>query len=206
MPHKLPTWRICVVSLSLFAANANADLPRARELYFAALAGTNSALAEASQLLTTLAKQDSSNATVTAYLGSVRLLEAAHTWAIFRKGELVKIGLALLDQAVTAAPDNEEIRFIRAASTYHLPGFFKRRPQSESDFAWLAGRVREAVSTGRLDAQLGAAALFHDGIIKIDRGDKPTGLTQLRAAVEIAPDSPAGRDATKKLATLTRGS
>ena len=39
-----------------------------------------------------------------------------------------------MDRAVDRAPGDLEARFIRAASTWHLPFFYKRREQAASDF------------------------------------------------------------------------
>jgi len=87
---------------------------------------------------------------VDAYSGSLELLEAAHTWAIWDKRRLANEGLAKMDQAVNRAPDDLEARFIRAASAWHLPFFFRRREQAASDFTFIAPRAEGAVAKGTL--------------------------------------------------------
>ncbi len=60
-----------------------------------------------------------------------------------------------MDQAVNRAPDDLEARFIRAASTWHLPFFFKRRDQAASDFAYIAPRAEAAVAKREATARAG---------------------------------------------------
>ena len=132
------------------------------------------------------------------YLGSLTLLRAARTFAVWNKASLADEGLAMMDKAVMTNPDNPEVVFIRGVSTYHLPFFFGRSKQSAADFAWLAPRATKAVQDGTLDTMLAAAALYHHGLCVMD-SDKRAALAAWREAAELGPQTPAGRDAIKQL-------
>ena len=102
----------------------------------------------------------------------------------------------MLDGAVAAAPDNLEIRFLRGASLYHLPGLFGKRPQAEADFRW----VTEHVHNGSLPADLAAAAFYFDGLTYARQRNQPAARQAWQTAIELAPDSKAGKDSAAKLA------
>jgi 15-cis-phytoene synthase len=68
-----------------------------------------------------------------AYEGGFAMLEAKHgiwPWARLRS---VRAGLARLDVAVTAAPDNLEVRYLRLVNTLYLPGVFGRGDSARED-------------------------------------------------------------------------
>jgi hypothetical protein len=186
---------VCVAAAAGFAS----DLQNAKSRYFAAVDGDEKALSEARQIFEQLRSTHPKDAVILAYAGSVQLLQASHTLAPWRKGKLAKEGLGQLDEAVRAAPDNLEVRFVRAASTYHLPGFFKREKQSEDDFAWLSSRVAAAVASRSLDARIGAAALYHHGLFKEKAGDQAAARSAWQEAVRTGPETRAGGDARKRL-------
>jgi hypothetical protein len=137
-----------------------------------------------------------------AYQGSLELLDAAHSWAIWNLHKQAVDGLSLLDQAVAQAPEEPEARFIRAATSWHLPSFYHRRAQCEADFAMLAARAEADVRAGRLLPELGAATFNYWGQILIGRDDTAGAKSAFAAAVRIARQSPAGLDAQRRLARL----
>jgi len=167
--------------------------------YYDAIAGKPGALDESRDSLIRLHSNNPTDPLIMAYLGSARLLEAARAMAPWRKGKLAKEGLRMLDEAVEKSPEQLEIRFLRAVSTSHLPDFFKRWKQSQSDLAWLAPRVPAAVAGGRLDARLGAAALYHHGLALARSNDLSRANAAWREAIRLGPDTRAGADARKKL-------
>lgn len=171
----------------------------ARELYFKGVDGNKEATRESTKLFEQLVSRDPGDSLLLAYLGSNSLLESSRTIAIWRKNRLAKDGILKLDEAVSAAPENLEVRFIRAMSTFHLPSFFKREQQCEEDFALLAARVPEAVASQIMERRLGAAALYYHGLIRERKGDRRAAAEAWRMAASIAPRSPAGSDAARKL-------
>ena len=169
---------------------------RAKELYYKAITGDDKALHASSELLGDLATSAPTNPELMAYRGSIFLLQAGRTWAVWRKWELSKQGIEMLDGAVERAPENLEVRFVRAATTRHLPAFFQRSGQSREDLRFLAERAPEAAKRGQLDPRIAAAALLFYA------DDVATGeeqRTTLRTATQLAPDSPAGKAAAKQL-------
>jgi hypothetical protein len=88
---------------------------------------------------------------------------------------------------VAQAPDEPEARFIRAATSWHLPGFYHRRAQCEADFALLAARAEADVRAGKLLPELGAATFNYWGQILLGRNDAAGANTAFATAVRIAP-------------------
>ncbi len=142
------------------------------------------------------------DAVAKAYHGSLQLLDAAHNWAIWNLHKQASEGLALLDAAVAAAPDEPEARFIRAATSWHLPGFYHRKAQCEADFALLAGRAEEDARRGKLPPELAAATYNYWGQILVGRNDRNGARGAFSTAVRIAPQSPGGQDAARRLGQL----
>jgi hypothetical protein len=176
-------------------------LAEARTQYFSYLQGNRSAGDKARAMFAALSHDHPGNSVVDAYGGSLELLDAAHTWAIWDKRRLANEGLAKMDQAVNRAPEDLEARFIRAASTWHLPFFYKRREQTVSDFTFIAPRAEAAVAKGTLPPELAAAALDYYAQVLIDRSDSHGAKQAFEAAVRIDGTSPGGRDALKRLRT-----
>lgn len=178
------------------AGKADVNIETAKRLYFEAVEGKSESLERATEILRSRYEQDRSNVVVKAYLGSSLLLESAKTLAVWRKGKLAKEGLELLDAAVAGAPDHPEVRFIRAASTYHLPRWFGRRKECEQDFALLS----KPEYRRDLDARLAAAVMYFQGVLEHRAGHKDSARASWREAVRLAPESRAGRDAAARLA------
>ncbi len=182
-------------------ANFKHRLAEARQQYFADLQGSRAAEAQARASFAALSRDYPDNPVVNAYSGSLELLDAARTWAVWDKRRLANEGLAKMDQAINRAPADLEARFIRAASTWHLPFFYKRRAQAADDFSYIAPRAEAAVAKGILPPALAAAALDYYGQVLIDRSDNHGAKQAFEAAVRIDGSSPAGRDASKRLRT-----
>ena len=174
-------------------------LTSARAAYFRDLEGDHAAHEQAREQFAALAKERPGDTVAQAYIGSLDLLDAARTWAFWNKHVLSQQGLRELDQAVDQDPSNLEARFIRAATTWHLPFFFHRREQAESDLAYIAPRAADAVAKGVLPPQLGAAALDYYGQVLSDKSDHTAARNAYEAAVRIDQTSPGGKDASRRL-------
>jgi hypothetical protein len=111
------------------------DLQGARLAYYKGLQGDSVAYERADRLFSRLYREYPSIPLIDAYYGSLRLLETGHTWAFWKKSSLSRQGILLINEAVAEQPDNLEIRFVRAATFYHLPAFFHLKQQSKEDFA-----------------------------------------------------------------------
>jgi hypothetical protein len=115
---------------------------------------------------------------------------------------LARQGLDLLDRAVALAPDDPEVRFMRGASMRPLPRFFGRGNLSADDLTAAAARAEPATASGRLDKSLEAAIFYLYGFTHLDKGDVSGTQAAWRKAVEIAPESRAGRKAAARLADM----
>ncbi len=181
------------------AASFEQRLSTARAAYFRDIEGDHQAHDQAREQFAALAKERPGDVVVEAYVGSLDLLDAARTWAFWNKHVLSQQGLHELDQAVDQDPNNVEARFIRAATTWHLPFFFHRRDQAENDFAYIAPRAADAVAKGMLPPQLGAAALDYYGQMLAEKSDPTAARQAFETAVRIDESSPGGKDASRRL-------
>lgn len=188
-------FRNLLILLPLASTGHAADLADAKRLHYRGCEGDRPAAIRAEQMLTSLAAATPADPVVMAYLGSARMLAAARAWQPLRKLELTKQGAALLDDAVAAAPENLEIRFLRGASLYHLPAFFNKRAAAEADFRWVVDRL----GTTQLEPALAAAALYYDGLTRARHRDHESARQVWQTAVALAPDSKAGKDAAARL-------
>jgi hypothetical protein len=202
----VPTLLCALLAVSLVQAEdlrqPPAQFEAAKKLYYEAVVGDGGALKRASEIFESMHGEMPRDPLIAAYFGSTRLLQASKTLAVWKKGKLSQQGLELVDRAVGIAPENLEVRFVRAASTFHLPGFFNRKDQSRADFEWLSARVKHAAGVGTLDRRLAAAALYHHGLFREDAGDRSGARQAWSDAVRISADSRAGRDAKSKLDKL----
>lgn len=175
-------------------------LQATRVAYFKVVAGQGKdADTEAHTALLRLEEAYPGDPLAKAYHGSLQLLDAAHSWAIWNLHQQCAEGLNLLDEAVDGAPEDPEVRFLRAATDWHLPGFYHRRAQSESDFGWLAARAETDARDGSLPPELAAAACSYWGQILERRSDADGARRAWEQARRIAPQSPAGLDAERRL-------
>jgi hypothetical protein len=174
-------------------------LASARDAYFRGIEGDKEADKKAREDFAVLEHDHPQDSVVIAYQGSLDLLESARTWAVWKKHTLATDGLAKLDTAVNQSPDNLEVRFIRAATTYHLPFFFHRKDQAEQDFAFIAPRAEEAARKGTFPPALAAASLSYYGEMLSDKGDNGAARQAYLAAVRVDENSPGGKDAKKRL-------
>jgi hypothetical protein len=178
---------------------AQRQLLHAKALHRRAVNGEAEACKQAVTLLTQLAQEYPTHATIRVYLGSVRLLEARSTWSLWRKYHLSREGLQFLDTAVAQAPNDLEVRFICGVTTYHLPHAGKRSEQAAADLQWVAMRASAAVTHGRLDHALATAALYYHGLCREARADFMGAHAAWREAHALAPTSLSGRYAARRL-------
>lgn len=195
---------VCLLLLSTVAMSAQfeTEFQQARSLYYEGTYGDKAAASQGAKLFSKLYRQEPQNARVKAYYGSERLLEASHAWAPWKKYALSKEGIQLLDAAVAAAPNNLEVRFVRAVTTYNLPDFFGKKKESEGDFSYLARRVVNAAQSGNLEPSIAASALLFYGRICKEQSKPNLASEAWRSAQNIAPHSKAGRDSAEELAKL----
>lgn len=177
----------------------NEQIRQAKDFYYQGVYGDKDAGGKSDKLFTELRKQLSNDPLVTAYYGSLRLLEAQHTWALWKKNSLSKQGVQLMDSAVSAAPNDLEVRFVRAATDRSLPSFFGRRQQAQSDLGFIVSHAEQAVRQGSFEPRLAAASFFYYGELCQEQSKPEDAREAWKTAVRLAPDSHAGRAAASKL-------
>jgi ribosomal protein S7 len=189
-----------VKTIDLLPYDAQLRLAEAKALYRNIAVNDDAQAREhALQLLMPLAQKYPDNATIQAYLGSLWLLEAKHTWLIWRKYRLSTEGLRLLDKAVAQAPRDLEVRFIRGATTYHLPTAAQRHEQAAADLQWVTTRAAEALERSEFDATLAAAAFYYHGLCRAARADGLAAQSAWRTASRLAPASSSAHLAAQRL-------
>jgi transposase len=175
---------------------------QARALYYKGSDGDKDAYEQAARLFTALHIERPDDPRVRAYYGSLRLWEASHTWALWKKNSLSKEGIQMMDSAVQADPQNLELRFVRAVTDYSLPSFFHRGEQAAAEFKFLAERASESARTGALEPRLAAAGLYFHGMFLRDASDNKGATQAWKEAVLVAPQSRAARDSADELRKL----
>lgn len=175
------------------------QIHQAKNLYYQGIYGDKAASEKSDRFFTELHKQLPNDPLVTVYYGSLRLLEAQHTWALWKKNSLSKQGVQLMDNAVSAAPNDFEIRFVRAATDFNLPSFFKRKQQAQSDFDFIVQRAEEAARQGSFEPRLAAASFVYYGDLCKEQSRLKEAADAWKTAIRIAPDSHAGRAAADRL-------
>ena len=168
-------------------------------MYYQGIYGDRSAGAQSVELFTKLHEQAPKEPLVEVYYGSLRLLEAGRTWALWKKNSLSREGVGLMDEAVKAQPANLEIRFVRAATELRLPTYFGRKQQAENDLSAIVKTAEQEAKSGQFEPSLAAASFYYYGETCEETSKAAEAVAAWRAAVRIAPDSRAGHGAADKL-------
>jgi hypothetical protein len=195
---------LLILHIVVLAEAVEKPFEQARRLYYEGTYGNKSASREGDESFSKLFKEFPHDPLVKVYYGSERLLEASHTWAIWKKSSLSKEGIRCLDSAVESSPNNLEVRFVRAVTTYNLPSFFGRKKQSEADFSYLSSRVAEAAKQGALEPDIAASALLFYGRICRSQDHPERAIAAWTSARLIAPLSKAGKDAATELTRMQK--
>jgi hypothetical protein len=110
-------------------------------------------------------KEQPKNYLLQAYLGSVYTLDSRGAWPGPGKLTYLKNGGKLMDAAVAAAPDNPEVRFVRAIDYYELPFFFGKGQTARDDFQILLKQIDGEVKTPyKLNTETQQAIYYYAGL------------------------------------------
>ncbi|MGZ5005195.1 MAG: hypothetical protein ACXV8H_06725, partial [Chthoniobacterales bacterium] len=94
-----------------------------QDLYRRGLAGDKEAVRQCIDKLEAALAAEPKNQLARVYLGSAYTLRSRDLGFSPRKLQALRHGLALMDEAVAAAPNESKIRLVRALTTSSLPGF-----------------------------------------------------------------------------------
>ena len=113
-------------------------------LYKRAVAGDKGAVEQCITLLETAVKEQPNNQVARVYLGSAYALRSRDMNFGFAKLSTFRRGMALMDSAVGAAPDNPRVHLVRALTCDPLPPLLGRKQVAHDDFAWLSDMAKES--------------------------------------------------------------
>lgn len=123
---------------------APTDEPQIQELYRRGLKGDAAAVVQCIDKLEAVLQTEPGNQLARVYLGSAFTLRSRDLSFGPRKLQTLKRGVALMDEAVAAAPDNANVRLARALTTQALPSFLGRAESTRRDFTALAETAQRA--------------------------------------------------------------
>jgi len=193
---------VCLAGAFCFPAAIAAprDQKEITQLYQRGLAGDADAVEECISKLEAVLQAEPANYLARVYLGSAYTLRSRDLGFGPRKLQALKQGLAVMDEAVAAAPNEPKIRLARALTTSALPGLFGRGAESRKDFLLLA-KSAEA-STSRLGAGDLQMIYYQAGLAAKSQGDREQANALLQKALQHGDDAALMRKVRSALATL----
>lgn len=133
--------KLRLVLFALLIAQATAapnEQKEIQELYRRGLQGDKAAVEQCIARLETVLAREPQNQLARVYLGSSYTLRSRDLGFGPKKLSTLNRGLALMDEAVAAAPEEPKVRLARALTTSALPAIFGRKGESKRDFQLLA--------------------------------------------------------------------
>ena len=137
------------------------------------------------------------NAFATALLGSVLTMRGRDAFWPKTRLDYVKKGNKMMDVAVQLAPEDPDVRLVRALNGFHMPKFMERDEIARTDFTWLWQRV-ETKSEGLNDDLKQNAALFYGRILKNQKKTKEA-IGVWNKGIAFNPDTDLAREIRQQL-------
>ncbi|MGD9899420.1 MAG: tetratricopeptide repeat protein [Calditrichaceae bacterium] len=157
--------------------------------------GDKEAVKKSEQYLKDILDINPSNALAKAYLGSVYSMYGRDSAMPWNKIKHVKKGTAIMDSAVAMAPDDHNVRLVRAMNSLNLPGFLGRRKFCFIDFQYII--EGEKFQSG--PRELKALVYYHYAQAFEKEDKKEESENYFKLAAETAPDSKWGKMASDAL-------
>jgi tetratricopeptide (TPR) repeat protein len=151
----------CVTALFSFGG-ASKEEAEIQELYARGLKGDVAAVVQCIAKLEAALAKEPQNQLARVYLGSAYTLRSRDLGFGPQKLQTLRRGVAVMDEAVAAAPDDAKVRLARALTTQSLPFFAGRAESARRDFtelAVMAERAPEKSEAGDLQIIFYNAAL-----------------------------------------------
>lgn len=142
------------------------------QLYERGLAGDSQAVMDCIATLEAILKSEPKNQLARVYLGSAYTMRSRDLG--FGPGKLRTLnkGIALMDEARAGAPDDAQVRLVRALTDQSLPFFVGRRKTAQDEFCALAEMVEH--DPKRLAPADRQRLLLNAGRVAQERGDVQT--------------------------------
>ncbi|MBA2623094.1 MAG: hypothetical protein H0U88_05660 [Chthoniobacterales bacterium] len=171
-----------------------------RDLYRRGLVGEKEAVEQCIAKLEAVLKSEAKNQVARVYLGSAYTLRSRDLGFGPKKLQVLKQGLALMDQAVAAAPDDPKVRLPRALTTASLPGVFGRGASTRKDFELLAAQAKR--TPGNFDEGELQIVFYNAGLAAKAAGDKARAAAFLEEALRHPADTALSGKVSTELARL----
>ncbi len=147
--------------------------------------GDKSALEDCKEIFAQLLQHCPDDAIVLAYAGNILTWRGHLEHAVHKKLKYTREGIASIDRAISLAPDNLAVRWVRAMNSYHLPSFFGRMELCLADFEHI---IRHQSFQSWPKAQ--QAMIYYRAGLAFQKGDEPAQAGQwFQLASTLAPAS-----------------
>lgn len=177
---------ITLVCCSPALADANVEQQEIARLYKRALAGDKPAVEQCIAKLEAALKREPQNQLARVYLGSTYTLRSRDLGFGPNKLKVLKQGLVVMDEAVSANPQDGHVRLVRALTTDSLPFFLGRRNATRQDFETLVATARK--TPGQFTEGDLQVIYFNAGNVARSDGDAPRALDLWREAARHPTD------------------
>nr|VFK27561.1 MAG: hypothetical protein BECKMB1821G_GA0114241_102847 [Candidatus Kentron sp. MB]VFK32109.1 MAG: hypothetical protein BECKMB1821I_GA0114274_102946 [Candidatus Kentron sp. MB]VFK75639.1 MAG: hypothetical protein BECKMB1821H_GA0114242_10282 [Candidatus Kentron sp. MB] len=132
---------------------------------------------------------------IMAYYGSARTMVARDSWNVLTKMGTANKGIAIIDKAIRAAPNNVTVRMVRANNSLALPEMFSRRPKAREDFGFLHKRLDKLDIPSETKAEI----CFKLGEILDEDGQREKARALYEEARAFSPDGEWAKQAIERL-------
>jgi len=170
------------------ATAAGREQTEIQELYQRGLKGDADAVVQCIAKLEAVLTKEPQNQLARVYLGSAYTLRSRDLGFGPQKLQTLRRGVAVMDEAVAAAPNDAKVRLARALTTQSLPFFAGRAESSRRDFLALAEtaeRTPEKFEAG--DLQI----IFYNAALAAKKAGDRNRTTALLQAARRSPADPA---------------
>jgi tetratricopeptide (TPR) repeat protein len=190
-------------ALLVSLTSAAAPLPgeqQIHKLYQRGLSGDKEAVEQCIATLEAVLQSQPNNQRARVYLGSAYTLRSRDLPIGPQKIKVLRQGLAVMDEAVAAAPNEPKVRLTRALTNQALPGFLGRSGSAREDFRVLAAAAEQTPQKfERGDLQL----IFYNAALAAKKnGDRTRAAELLRKAQRHSADATLARKVEAEIATL----
>jgi tetratricopeptide (TPR) repeat protein len=156
------------------------------ELYRRGLGGDAKAVEECIAKLEAVLKTQPSNQLARVYLGSALTLRSRDLGFGPKKLQTLKQGVAVMDEAVAAAPNEAKVRLARALTTSALPSIFGHGASARQDFLLLAKSAD--TSANELEPGDLQVIYYQAGLAEKRAGNRHEAKTFLQKALQYDDD------------------
>jgi hypothetical protein len=151
----------------------------------------------AEKYLSKLLALEPTNALARALYGSTLTMRARDTFWPGTRLSHVRTGIKEMDAAVKLAPNDPQVRFIRANNNYFMPKWLGREDIVQADYQWLWSVVKSQPET--LKAETRQTIALRHGLLLRKQQQTSSAIAVWKAGVEIAPQSEFAVEMKKEL-------